>query len=391
MAGYTPTGFERKRFQEILDDKNEAQRTALGQDLNLDPRSPDGQISGLLSLSDDQLWQLLEYCVNATDPDNATDSTLSNLVKINFIERLAEAPTLLVMSNIGTPGVTIPAGQLVGETDGSLVARITEAFTFSEAGTADAVAELTVAGPVQAGAGEFEKINTPQADWFTTTNVSAGITGRNRETDAELRLRRVRSVGTNSQNMLDSMRGKLANLAGVTAVNVIQNRGDVEDANGLGPHSFEAIVAGGETNAIAQIIWTTFPFGIGIEGNTTGNAIDAQGALQVVPFTRPQQVLVDVEVNIKKRTGFPANGETRIKDAIVSYVNGGLVAGRGFYVGDTVVYTELYTPVNTVPNLELVSLKIARHGQPPLEANLPLTIREYSHFEVANITVNEVV
>lgn len=390
MAGYTSTGFDRKRFAEILSDKNEAQKTVFGPDLNLAPESPDGQISGLLALSDDQLWQIAEYAVNATDPDNATGATLSNLVKINFIERLGDSPTRIAFVATGTPGITIPAGQLVGETGGSLVARIVSSFTFSDVGTAAIVGTLTTTGPIEVAAETFRDMLTPQADWFSIDNPASGIPGRNRETDAELRLRRVRSVSTNSQNMIDSLTGKLGNLEGVTHANVIQNKTDEVDDNGLAPHSFEAIVAGGDDTAIAQTIWETFPFGIGIQGTTSGTAIDEQLTLQIIPFTRPTQVPVYGEVQVQKRTGYPANGGTQIKNNIVDYANGVLVPGRGFFVGQPVVYTELYTPVNMVPAQEILSVKVGRTPETLEEDNINISIREYSYFTPANITVIEV-
>lgn len=387
MAGYTSAGFERKRFDEILSDKNEAQKQVFGPDINLAPQSPDGQISGLASLADDQLWQIAEYAVNATDPDNATGHTLSKLVEINFIERLGEAATRLIISCTGTPGVTIPVGQIIGEENGSLTATTISAFTFSSTGTADVVALLDVTGPQEVPAGTMRDIRTPQAGWISADNPSAGIVGRNRETDAELRLRRVRSIGTNSQNLIDSLIGRLGNLAGISHANVIQNRTDVVDSDGLTPHSFEAIVVGGETNAIAQTIWETFPFGIGINGSTSGNAIDKQLVIQVVPFTRAAAVPIYVEVELEKGANYPGDGDDKIKQAIVDYSKGVLVQGRGFFVGDKVVYTELYTPVNTVPGQEIVSLKIGRAPGSLAEANVDITIREYSDFTVDHITI----
>lgn len=387
MAGYTAEGFERKRFSDILNDKNEAQRTVFGPDINLAEESADGQISGLMALSDDQLWQIAEYAVNATDPDNATNATLSNLVKLNFIERLAEAPTRVVLLNVGTPGVTIATGQRVGEADGNLVALTTAPFTFAPDGTASVAAALVTPGPIEIGSDTFVEILTPQAGWISTNNPSIGITGRDVETDAELRLRRARSTGTNSQNMLDSLKGKLANVVGMVSSDVIDNKTDVVDANGLTPHSFEAIVIGGDTNTIAQTIWDTFPFGIGIQGNTSGIAIDAQGVLQTVPFTRAVAVPIFVDVRRTPLSGYPADGDAQMKKNIVDYSNGDLIQGRGFFMGDTVVRTELYTPINQVPDHNIDEVYIGRAADPTGVVNLPMTVREYPLFSAANITV----
>lgn len=389
MAGYTPEGFERKRLPEILNDKNEAQLAALGPDLNLAPQTPDGQISGLMALSDDQLWQIAEYAVNATDPDNATNATLSNLVKLNFIERLAAAPTLLVLSVVGTPGVTIAAGQRVGEEEGTgdLVALTSADFTFALDGTASVAAALTVTGPLEIPENTFTRILTPQAGWISVDNPSIGIVGRNQETDAELRLRRARSTGTNSQNMIDSLKGRVANIPGVLNSDVIENKTDVVDGNGLNPHSFEVVVIGGDSNVIAQTIWETYPFGIGWQGNTSGIAIDKQGTLQTVPFTRAVATPIYVAVHRTPRAGYPADGDAQIKANIVEYAQGTLVPGRGFFMGDTVVLTELYTPINAVDNLDIVDVFIGLAPAPVGTVNIPLTIRQYPLFSAVNITV----
>lgn len=386
--GLNEQGFSRKRLDEILEEKNQATRGVFGNDINLAPQSPDGQMNGLAALSDDQLWQIAEYSYNATDPDKATGPAQSSLVKLNYITRQPALATTVTLAATGTPGVTIQPGQLVGVAGGSVKVRTRTAFTFAGSGNATVVADVTETGPIEIEAGLLTVIETPVAGWNTVTNPLKALTGRNRETDAELRLRRERSKGANSQNMLDSLIGLVGDVPGVGFLNVLENRRDpVDPETGLPGHSFEVIVDGGDPTAIAQAIWRAFPFGIGDEGNTMAYATDRQGHLQPIQFTRPIDEPVYVIATIRKRAGYPSDGDDLLKQAIVDYANGDLVQGRGFGTGDDVIYSELYTPLNWVPFHDIVDLFIGLAPDPTERDNIPIGLRETSQFNVQNITI----
>lgn len=389
--GITDQGFVRKRLDEILETKNEGTRGVFGADINLAPQSPDGQINGLAALSDDQLWQIAEYAYNATDPAKATNAALSSLVKINYITRQGDKATRATLTALGTPGVNVPAGQLISAAGGSTTVRTLAAFTFSELGSASVLADCTVVGPVEIGANLLTNIDTPVFGWASVTNPAAALTGRLRETDAELRLRQQRSPGANSQNMVDSLYGLVGDVPGVTFLNVIDNKGDdIDPVTLLAGHSFEVIVVGGAPDELAQAIWRTMPFGIGNAGTSNGNAIDAQGHTQVVNYTIPADVPIYVIAEIHKRTGYPADGDANMKQAIVDYANGDLVQGREFIPGAPVIYSELYTPINTIPFHDIKGLFIGTAPAPVGEDNIPIDLRQASKFTTANIQIIEV-
>jgi hypothetical protein len=76
-----------------------------------------------------------------------------------------------------------------------------------------------------------------------------------------------------------------------------------------------------------------------------------------------------------------------IKDAIVDYAEGRLIEGRGFSLADDVIYTRLYTPINSVQGHEIDSLKIGTTPNPTGEVNIPIGADQLSRFLVSNITV----
>jgi uncharacterized phage protein gp47/JayE len=79
-------------------------------------------------------------------------------------------------------------------------------------------------GPVAAPANSVTEIVTPVNGWFSVNNLEAGLTGRDRETDAELRLRQARSLRILGYATLESIRARiLQEVPGVTAVYVFEN------------------------------------------------------------------------------------------------------------------------------------------------------------------------
>lgn len=389
MYGLTEDGFNRKRLDVIQTEKTEELKGVYGDELNTQPQSPAGQQIGIAAQSDDQLWQIAEAIVQGMDPDTSSGAMLSGIVKYNYIERLEARPTVTQVTLVGTPGVTIPAGQLVSD-GGALVATIPLEFTFPIGGVATANAELQETGPIPVGATTLTTIDTPKTGWDSVTNTLPGITGRDRETDAELRIRRNKSLANPSQNMIESLIAAVGNVSGVTQHVVLENKDDAVDANGIPGHSVEVIVTGGLDDDIGQAIWQNYPFGIGVFGTTNYPVNDSQGIPHILSWTRPADMPIFVIVEITKRPGYPVGGDDQMKQAIVDYAQGNLVAGRGFAAGMDVIQSELYTPANFVPAHDISRILIGLSANPTLTDNIPITVREASQFLTANISIVEV-
>lgn len=80
-------------------------------------------------------------------------------------------------------------------------------------------------GPVPAPADSVNEIVNPISGWDFVTNFKDGLIGRNRETDAELRLRRQNSIRILGAATVESIRARIAQeVLGVTHVSVYENR-----------------------------------------------------------------------------------------------------------------------------------------------------------------------
>lgn len=386
--GVSKTGFKRKRLDLLLQELNSEVKSIFGENFNVSPESPDGQINGVISESNANLWEIAEEAYNAFNPSAATGAALSNLVQLNGIERLRATKSRVQVTLSGTTGTIIPQGSLISTSDtGNEFSTVSE-IVLDGAGNGSVFATSVDFGPVQALAGTLTQIDTPITGWSTVTNSFDADLGSKEETDVELRARRERSVAIAGQAMVDSIFAAVANIDGVTNTVVLENDTNSTDGNGLPPHSFQVIAVGGTSADIAQTIWNKKPAGIASFGNVSETILDSQGISHDISFSRPTEVDIYVEVTVTPDENYPSNGDELIKQAIVDYANGDLVDGRGFSLGDNVIYTRLYTPINSVQGHEIADLKIGATPSPTGTSNIIISATEIASFTVSNITVN---
>ncbi len=386
--GISPEGFKRKRLDQLLEELNAEVKSIFGDNFNVSPESPDGQVNGTISESNANLWEIAEDSYNAFNPSSATGVTLSNLVQLNGITRLPATSSRAQLTLTGTAGTTIPLGSLVSTSDTGDQFSTEAQVTLDGGGNGTVFAASVISGPVEALAGTITSIDTPITGWSTANNLADADIGTNEETDVELRSRREQSVARDAQAIIDAIFAAVANVPGVTQTVVLENDTNAVDGNGLPPHSFQVIAVGGVDEDIANAIWLKKPAGILSFGSTTTQIIDSQGIPHDISFSRPTTVDIYVEVDLTTFAEYPANGDDLIKQAIVDYANGDLIAGRGFSLADDVIYTRLYTPINSVQGHEIDALRIGTSPSPVVTSNIPISATETSNFLVINITVN---
>ncbi len=386
--GVSDTGFKRKRLNLLLDELNSEVKAIFGDNFNVSPESPDGQINGVVSESNANLWELAEEAYNAFNPKAATGATLSNLVQLNGITRLPATKTRAQLSLTGDSGTVIPAGSLVSTVDTGDQLATEVSVTLDGGGNATVFASAVEFGPITMLAGTITEIENPVTGWNTVSNSDDATPGTNQESDPDLRARRQRSVARDAQAIIDGIRSAVENIEGVTQAVVLENDTDVVDGNGLPAHSFQVIVAGGIDLDIADTIWLKKPAGIQAFGNTTEQIIDSQGISHDISFSRPTAVDIYVEVTLTTFAEYPANGDELIKQAIVDYANGDLTENRSFGLADNVIYTRLYTPINSVPGHEVDDIQISITSPASGISNISIGPTEIANFLVGNIVVN---
>lgn len=246
--------------------------------------------------------------------------------------------------------------------------------------------QATVNGPLEQEANTITQIITPVLGWDSITNPLEASAGTLRETDEQLRLRFRNTKLERSSNILDSLYSAILNIEGVDEVAIYENDTDVTDSNGVLPHSFLPVVLGGSSQLIADTIWENKPMGIRSQGNTVISVTDSQGFPHDIGFERPNPItiyiIVNLSLNPESNLPFPGDGEDQIIASIQEY------ASTNFGVGDDVIYSRLYTPINEIPGHQIDSLFIGTSPVPTGTSNIVVAFNEISSFESVNITIN---
>ncbi len=232
-------------------------------------------------------------------------------------------------------------------------------------------------------AGTLTEIETPVAGWEGLINRTDGIPGRERETDAELRARRERSIGISAENTLDAIFANLAALDGVSGVTVERNAGTVVDANGIPPQHIWAIVSGGTDSAIADILYSKTAAGIGWKGDTVvTKRSDVTGVDYEIRFDRPDSIDVFISIDITVDTEiFPNKGESDIEQALEAF-------GANLRAGDTLLYSRLFSPINSVPGHFVTDLRLDVVDPPVAQGNIAAALNERISISAERITIN---
>lgn len=235
-------------------------------------------------------------------------------------------------------------------------------------------------------------IETPVSGWEEITNELAGATGREQETDEELRARRRLVIQATGAATPEAIRNYLlANVDGIAEATIIENRTDFTDGDGRPPHSFETVVSGGDDQDIADAIWEVGPAGIQTHGNVTKTVVDSQGQDQNISFSRATDIYIwlDIEFTRYDEESFPTNGIQLIKDAILEF------AETEYIIGKDVILGRLKTPIYTVQGIEDITIEAfgsTNPGATPVYSanNIVIGGSEKALLTDARITVTDV-
>jgi uncharacterized phage protein gp47/JayE len=237
------------------------------------------------------------------------------------------------------------------------------------------------AGPSSQPASTIDTILTTMLGWDSVINPTAATSGEDRETDEQLRLRFRNGKFDRATNTYDAIYSALINTDNVSEVTIYENDTSTVDGNGVPAHSFLPIVVGGLSQDIGNAIWQNKPIGILSYGNTSVNVTDVQGGTHVVSFSRPNALVIYISIDITTDVNFPANGNDAIKSAIIEYFSDNLGTG------DDVIYSRLYTPINSIPGHEVVSLKIGTSPSPVGTSNIVVPFDAIASISAVNIVI----
>ena len=382
MAELTLLGYVRRRLSEYVEQIKAGYYGIFGENIDISNDSPDGQIIGINAEVLANLDQALEDVYNAFDPNAAQGLSLSKLVLLNGISRKEATQSTAAVTLTGIAGVVVPLGSVIKTSDTEAEFTLDADVTLTGGSDAGVVTAVEL-GPISALIGTLTSISTPIAGWTSVTNAADAVLGQEEETDEELRIRRAKSTAVSSQSLVDSVLGNLSKLDDVTGVSVLENKtaSDIVSPVSILAHGIHAIVDGGDNDEIASAIFNTRSVGSQMTGAVTVVVVDDQGQNNDIKFSRPTDVDIDIEVDVTSDDEFPSNGGQQIKDALVEY------GASNLNIGDDVILSRLYTPVNSVPGGSISRLQISINPAAVGSSDITIQLDEIAKITDANITV----
>lgn len=322
MAGFGDKGLEIKTIEEILADIQQDQLSTIHPTLNVSSSFPLGQMNGVSSRRDAELWELAQYVWNSLNPNAARGVALDNAHSLIGLPRLLARRSTIALSLTFDAATTLPAGTIIAvDGQSSNTWQSVNEYEAIAAGTYLVGFESTQEGNVSANPGTITDIQTPTAGLVSATNLGVPLIGRTREEDEAYRLRRIDALASAGESTVDAIRSKLLNIKNVAQAVVIEN--DTNGiVNGLPPHSLEAIVFDdanqASDNEIAQVMWTEHPGGIEVFGEISANAVDSQGSAQLMHFSRGLQKRIQLSMTVQVLNGWQASQEFELRTAILA-------------------------------------------------------------------------
>lgn len=377
MATLTETGIQIERLNDIVKRFEDSFKQIYGQNIDLSPNTPDGQMVGILAQIKMDIEELAENVYRQLDPDVATGAWLEQRVAYaGLMRRGASYSYLRSVILTGEPNTQLYAGIVVS--DQNKVRWVL---------TADIQLDSNGSGRADFRSEQLGSFNLAKNTTLTIETVTLGLTnavtfenaevGVEEETDTQLRERFLFSRTKNAQNSAEAITAKIAALPDVKQVRVLENNTAQRDALGVEPHSIDVIVYGGNDEEIANVIYQNKGAGVGLQGNTL-TSLKKDGETRPIRFDKVSLVDIQVSMRCVRYEDFTEIDKDKIKK---------LLANQIFKIGQTVSLSRLYSPINQVGGFWVKELKIARKGQQLKAENVALQPRDLARIMESDITI----
>lgn len=411
--GLTEAGFRLKRLREIIDDIKakmlfvDDPKTGQKLQLDFDENDPFIQFINLVADQLATIWELLNGAYDQFDPLKATGPMLSALVQLNGITRKRGNPSSIIVNFYGERGLMIPVGtrvtdskqiliwKVIGDDNDpqSVVDRTINTFDGSTNTYYAAIECKTVNnGAFQVEERDINTILDPIPGLNSVINLALATPGEPDETDIALRRRREKSTETPSQGMAESMCCALLGLENVLYCKIFTNRSmKVDKEKGIPAKSIAIVVQVSDNyksdesikKKIATKIFLTSGLGEEFYNLDDRDIPDKEDVCQsdeirdsfnqatIVKFIYPREIPIYVKAVVTDMEGSskPDNFITQIKNNIIQFSKygvqglgienqGTIFDSFGFPPSENIDLSRLYTPVNAVPGIKILSLQI---------------------------------
>ena len=372
----TKTGFEFVRLNDTIAQLEDQFRAIYGQDINIDPDTPDGQMIGLLAQLRIDISEFASAAINAIDPDTASGHWQEiNAAYAGIKRKVASYSYLRSVILTGDANSFIPNGATVLDSNKKRWVQVGN-ITLNPMGSARADYRSENLGIHNVPANTELTIETIVLGWQKAVTDGVSEAGAEEETDAQLRARAYRSRSKPAQNSVEAVEANVRDVQDVTEVVCLENSTNSTDTNELPPHSINVVVEGGNDKDIAKAIYDHKSAGCDMMGNVEITHQPQTGLPVKIRFDRPQIIDCGVYLEIRRLGHFAQVDTEAIKTALTN---------ETFSIGEDMILSRLYTPINTIQGFRVNKLEIGKLGDPYQTQDIDINIRSKARLQKQNI------
>lgn len=337
MLTITDKGITTETLPEIQGRLESRFREIYGQDINLDPSTPDGQWLGVISQELANCNEVISGIVRMLNPYTSTGRWLTDrALYAGLVRKGAQYSRVDSLIVTGSKGVVLPSGMVMRDSSGNKW--VTERqYKLNDLGSAEISARSQELGIFELSTGDTLDTESLIVGIDKITVSKKSVNGNEEETDGELLIRFMKSHAINNEDDRAGIQAAVSALPDVKECVVYENFTGATDEKGVPPHSVNVVVVGGDSKDIAKTIIRKKKGGCGMMGDVY-ESVMVSDLQRTARFDRAEEKKITVKVTVKRiQPGIDYQEETT-KTAI---------AGNKFTIGHDVYATNLYC---SIPN-----------------------------------------
>ncbi|HDL7376957.1 TPA: baseplate J/gp47 family protein [Yersinia enterocolitica] len=387
---FNNNGLEIDTFRDLFQTLSDAYKGIYGQDIDLDQESPDGQRVAIEAQARTDIEASLQWLYSQMDPDFNTGDMQQVIAKLHGLYLRPGSRSQRDLNVSTDRPVFLYSGYKIRD-QSNQVWFVRQNVTIP-AGTTTVTFFAQDFGKVTGLIADTFTQLTPELGVLSITSDAVAVVGRDEETPEEFRQRRNRSLENPATGSTGAIFAKVAQLTGVTDLNVGENDTKIDDVlTGIPANSIWLVAEGGAVSEIVEVMVKQKGGGTGTKGSVIGRYIETLirpdgTTLQIahdMQFDRPVYKPLHINLTAKRKvTNDPVDLDT-LKEAL---------AKRVMHIGEEIDANEFYADGYGAGrvNYVLTNLKISINGITFTDAELSPGFQGKFTLDVANISITEV-
>lgn len=247
-------GVQTNTYAEIFTRLDDGYKTIYGPDIDTDQESPDGQRIGIEATLRFDMESAYSWLYSQLDPDLNNGDMQQIIAKLAGVYLLPASRSQWDLTVSMDRAKTLPSGYTVTDKNNQEWFLDSAVDVITGDNNITFLAKLWGAIAGTATGAEFTQA-TPELGVQSITAIGDALIGREEETEEKFRVRRQRSTENPAQSTVGAIYAKLAQLNGVTDLQVYDNSESIIDTErDIPPHTMWAIVEGGSLDDIGEVM-----------------------------------------------------------------------------------------------------------------------------------------